>query len=236
MKVILTMDVEDVGAKGERVDVTAGYARNYLMPRQLAVPATTGNLRILEEESRLTGVRERKSRQEAEKVEEWLRDNELFATLKIGREGKAFGSVTAKDIGVLLRQAGLDVDRRRIRMDAPIKRLGVFEIPLAIHPDVATNIRLFVDRDGGNKEGARTHQAVHDEQAQALAEAARLEAEARAEREREAEEATRMAIEKAAARRAREEEEAKARVEAEARARASEGGSQAAPAEAEAES
>jgi large subunit ribosomal protein L9 len=224
MKVILTMDVAELGAKGDRVEVTSGYARNFLMPRQLAIPATPGNLRILEEESRLSGVREKKARQEAERVGDWLGEHELFATLKIGREGKAFGSVTAKDIGVLLRQAGLEVDRRRIRMDAPIKRLGVFEIPLHIHQDVETNIKLYVDRAGGTKEGAVTEQAAWDEVARARAEAERLEAEARAEREREAEEAARLAIEKAAARKAREEEEAKARAEAEAKSRAAEKG------------
>jgi len=214
MKVILTMDVAEVGSRGDRLDVAAGFARNYLIPRRLAVPETAGNLRILQEEGRLSGTRDRKAKQEAEKVKTFLAEHELFTTLKIGREGKAFGAVTAKDIGVLLRKVGLEVDRRRIQLDAPIKRLGVFEIPLAIHPEVESLIKLYVDREGGVKEGAVAEQAEHDAVRRAKEEAARAEAEARAAREKEAEEAARVAIEKAQARQAREEEEARAREEA----------------------
>ncbi|NNE43809.1 MAG: 50S ribosomal protein L9 [Gemmatimonadetes bacterium] len=224
MKVILTMEVADLGTRGDRVDVAAGYARNFLMPRRLAVLDTPGNARVMQEESRLGDVREKKARQEAQKVADWLNANEIFATLKIGREGKAFGAVTSRDLAVLLRQAGLDVDRRRIRLDAPIKRLGVFEVPLAIHTDVETNIKVYVDQDGGSKDGAAAQQAEWDAQAAARAEAERLEAEARAERAREAEEIARVAIEKAEARKAREAEEAKAREEAEAAKRAAGGG------------
>lgn len=224
MKVILTMDVADVGARGERVDVSAGYARNYLIPRRLAVPETAGAVRILKEEERLTHVREAKASKEAEKIAAFLKENEIFASLKIGREGKAFGAVTSKDLAVLLRKAGLDVDRRRIVLDSPLRRLGVFDVPLNVHPDVETNIRVYVDAEGGSKEGAMERQAAWDAERKLREEAERAEAEARAERAREAEEAARIAIEKAAARKVREEEEAKARAEAEAKARAAEGG------------
>jgi large subunit ribosomal protein L9 len=214
MKVILTMDVADVGARGDRVDVAAGFARNYLIPRRLAVLETPGSLRTMAEEGKLGDVRDSKARREAEKVGAFLASHELFTTLKIGREGKAFGAVTAKDVGVLLRLAGLDVDRRRIRLDAPIKRLGVFEIPLAIHSEVATVIKLYVDREGGSKDGALAQQQTHETELRVREEAARVEAEARAAREKEAEEAARIAIERAQARQARAEEEARAREEA----------------------
>jgi large subunit ribosomal protein L9 len=214
MKVILTMDVAEVGARGDRLDVSAGYARNYLLPRQLAVLDTPGNARRMAEDKKLGAVRNRKERAEAERVGSWLAEHEIFTTLKIGGEGKAFGAVTAKDLAVLLGRAGLEVDRRRIRLDAPIKRLGVFAVPIAIHPEVDTHIRLFIDRESGSKEGAANEQAAHDAEAKAAQEVARIEAEARAARDKEAEEATRVAIERAAARRAREEEEAKAREEA----------------------
>lgn len=214
MKVILTMDVEELGTRGDRVDVSAGYARNYLLPRRLAVPQTPGNERIMAEEGKLADVRSRKAQAEARKIADWLGEHELFTTLKIGGEGKAFGAITVKDIAVLLRQAGLDVDRRRIQLATPVKRLGVFEIPIAVHPEVPTVIRLFVDREGGTKEGAVAAQAAWDAAAKAAEEAAKAEAEAHAAREKEAEEATRIAVERAAARRAREEEEAKAREEA----------------------
>ena len=214
MKVILTMDVPDVGSRGQRVDVSAGFARNYLLPRRLAVPETGGNVRILVEESRLSGVRDTKARREAQKIADFLAEHEIFTTLKIGREGKAFGSVTAKEIGILLAKEGLEVDRRRISLDAPIRRLGAFEIPIRVHPDVETRVRLFVDREGGSKDGARTEQERWDTELRAREEAERAEAEARAARAREAEEATRLAVERAAARKAREAEEAKARAEA----------------------
>src|SRR5688572_20250391 len=124
MDVILVTDVPKVGARGERVRVAAGYARNFLLPRRLAVLVTDGNLRALKEDERLAGVRGKKLRQEAEKVADFLAKNELQTTLKIGREGKAFGAVTAMEIAVLLRKAGLEVDRRRIQLERPIKRLG----------------------------------------------------------------------------------------------------------------
>jgi large subunit ribosomal protein L9 len=211
MKVILTMDVEDLGSRGDHLDVSAGFARNYLIPRRLAVPRTQGNERIMAEEGKLADVRGRKERAEAQKVADWLQEHELFATLKVGGEGKAFGAITAKDVEILLRQAGMEVDRRRIQLASPLKRLGVFEIPLTIHPDVPTVIKLFVDRQAGSKDGARGAQDTWDAAAKAREEAAKAEAEARAAREAEAEEATRIAVERAAARRAREEEEAKAR-------------------------
>ncbi len=224
MKVILTMDVTELGSKGDQIEVAPGYARNFLMPRRLAMPATKGNLRVLAEESRLGDKREMKAQKEARTVGEWLTAHELFTTLKIGREGKAFGAVTSKDIAILLRKAGLEVDRRRIRLDSPIRRLGVFEVPLAIHRDVETNIRIFIDRDGGSQDGAKVEQAEWDAVIEAQEEVERIEAEARAERAAEAEEAARVAIEKAAARKLREEEEAEARKEAAEKARLAEGG------------
>jgi large subunit ribosomal protein L9 len=213
MKVILKMDVADVGARGESVEVAAGFARNFLIPRRLAVPATRGNLRILEEEGKLVDVRGRKEQREAEKVRDFLGGIELFTTLKIGREGEAFGAVTSKDIAILLRQSGLEVDRRRIVLESPIKRLGMFEIPLHIHADVDTKVKLYIDRAGGSREGAIAEEAVWGEERKAVEEAERAETEARAQREKEAEAAAKLAIEKAAARKAREEEAARAREE-----------------------
>ncbi|MFN8176592.1 MAG: 50S ribosomal protein L9 [bacterium] len=214
MKVILTMDVPDIGSRGDRVDVAAGYARNFLLPRRLAVPETTGNVRILAEEGRLSGVRDKKERREAERVAEFLAAHEIFTTLKMGREGKAFGAVTAKDIAVLLRREGLEVDRRVIRLDAPIKRMGVFEVPIAIHPGVPTNAKLYVDREGGSKENALLEQQAWEADLRLREEAEKAEADARAAREREAEETARLAIERAAARKAREDEAARLREEA----------------------
>jgi large subunit ribosomal protein L9 len=211
MKVILTMDVPDVGARGERLDVAAGFARNYLLPRGFAVPATEGHLRAIAEEGKLSGLRDRKTRHEAGKVAEFLSQNDVFATLKIGREGKAFGAVTTRDIAVLLKKAGLDVDRRKIQLDKPLKRLGVFEVAIGVHPEVKTSVKVFVDREGGSREGAVAEQALYEEERKLAAEAARVEAEARAAREAEAEEAARIALERAAARKAREAAEQQAR-------------------------
>jgi large subunit ribosomal protein L9 len=96
MKVILTMDVPDLGKRGQQVDVSAGFARNFLLPRRLAMPQTHGNAQILAEEGKLSGVRDKKARDEARKIAAFLAEHEILATLKIGREGKAFGAVTAK--------------------------------------------------------------------------------------------------------------------------------------------
>lgn len=224
MKVILTMDVPNVGSRGDSLEVAPGYARNYLIPRRLAMPATSGARAVLAEEAKLTGVRERRARKDAEKIAAFLAENSVFTTLKIGADGKAFGSITPKDLGVLLRQKGLEVDRRRIRLDRPLRRLGVFEVPIQMHTDVETNMKIFVDREGGNEAGATAAQAVWQAEQDAIAEAQRVEEEAREERAREAEEAARQAIERAEARKKREEEEAKAREEAEKARREAEGG------------
>jgi large subunit ribosomal protein L9 len=213
MEVILTTDVPKVGTRGEKVRVAAGYARNFLLPRSLAVLATDGNLRAMAEEEKLAGVRGKKLRNEAEKVADFLGKNEIFTTLKIGREGKAFGAVTPMEIAILLRKTGLEIDRRRIQLERPIKRLGVFEVPLSMHQDVPTTVRLFVDREGGSKEGALREQEKYEAEIRIVEEAAKAEAEARATRAKEAEEAVRVAVEKAAARKAREVAEAAARAE-----------------------
>lgn len=213
MEVILTTDVPKVGDRGEKVRVAPGYARNFLIPRQLAVLATAGNERVFQEEQKLAGVRGKKLRNDAVKVGEFLQTNEIFTTLKIGREGKAFGAVTATELSVLLRKAGLEIDRRRIQLDRPIKRLGVFEIPISIHQEVATKARVFVDREGGNRDGALAAQAAYDAELRIAEDAAKAETEARLQRQKEAEEVARLALEKAAARRVREEAEAQARAE-----------------------
>ena len=113
MKVILTMDVPEIGSRGDRLDVAAGYARNYLIPRRFAVPASAGNLRIQAEEDQLSGVRERRARKDAEKIGTFLAEHDVFATLKIGREGKAFGAVTSKDLAGLLRE----IQQMAVRME-----------------------------------------------------------------------------------------------------------------------
>jgi large subunit ribosomal protein L9 len=211
MEVILTMDVPDVGTRGERLNVAAGFARNYLLPRGFAVPATEGHLRAMAEEGKLSGLRDRKARHEAGRVADFLGQNDVFTTLRIGREGKAFGAITTRDIAVLLKKTGLDVDRRKIHLDKPLKRLGVFEVAIGIHAEVKTTVKVYVDREGGSREGAIAEQAAYEEEQKLAAEAARAEAEARAAREAEAEEAARIALERAAARKAREEAERLAR-------------------------
>jgi large subunit ribosomal protein L9 len=211
MEVILTMDVPDVGTRGDRLNVAAGFARNYLLPRGLAVPVTKGHLRAMAEEGKLTGLRNRKARHEAGKVADFLGETDVFATLRIGREGKAFGAITSRDIAILLKRNGLEVDRRKIQLDKPLKRLGVFDVPISIHPEVKTVVKVYVDREGGSREGALAEQAAYEEEQRIAAETAKAEAEARAAREAEAEEAARVALERAAARRAREEAEREAR-------------------------
>ncbi|MDP6460791.1 MAG: 50S ribosomal protein L9 [Gemmatimonadota bacterium] len=208
MKVILTMDVEEVGSRGEQVDVAAGFARNYLLPRGEAVPATPGNVRMMEEEQRLTDVRGQRSLRDAEKVGSFLEATDVFATLKIGREGRAFGSVTSQQIALLLKQAGMEVDRRKIRLPKPIRRLGVMDVALNIHPDVETVVTVFVDREGGSREGAQMEQEKFEAAEREAEEVRRLEAEERAVREKEAEEIMAEAVRRAEERKVREEEEA----------------------------
>ena len=144
MKVILREDVADLGDAGQVIEVKSGYGRNYLIPRNLAIPATRANLKAIDEVTKQKDQRDRKDRREAEIVKERIEKLSLSVEVLVGEEDKLFGSVTTADIAELLEKDGVLVDKRSIVLDEPIKSLGVYTIPLKVAKDVTANLKLWV--------------------------------------------------------------------------------------------
>ncbi|MGH9226159.1 MAG: 50S ribosomal protein L9 [Acidimicrobiales bacterium] len=145
MKVILRSDVPNVGRKGDVLDVSDGYARNYLVPKGLALRATDGALAQAEGMRRARAVKEQRDRDDAEEVARRLTPVVIRIPARAGAEGRLFGSVTAADLAEAVQsQTGVTVDRRRINLEDPIKSLGTHEIALRLHSDVEVRLQVEV--------------------------------------------------------------------------------------------
>jgi large subunit ribosomal protein L9 len=144
MKVILREDVPDIGSAGQTVDVKDGFGRNYLIPRNLAIPATKATVKAIEEIDRQKQVREKKRRRGAELVKEKIEKISVSAEVLVGEEDKVFGSVTSRDVAALLEEQGVTVDRRMVQLEEPIKTLGVFTVPIKLDKEVTANLKLWV--------------------------------------------------------------------------------------------
>ena len=144
MEVILIEDVKNLGKGGEKVQVKDGYARNYLLPRKLALPATASGLKMLKEEERRKAVREVKMQREAEEVAKSLNQISCTAEVEAGEDDRVFGAVTSGDIAELLKKQGYDIDRKKITLEEPLKALGVYTIPIKLHTDVEARVKVWV--------------------------------------------------------------------------------------------
>jgi large subunit ribosomal protein L9 len=147
-KILLREDIDDLGARGEIVRVRAGYARNYLLPRKLAVEATTSNVKQIEQERAALLKREAKERSTAESQADRIRALVLPFERKAGEHGALYGSVTSMDIAEALQERGYEVDRHRIHLREPIKRLGEFNVPLRLHREVSIDLQITVSPEG----------------------------------------------------------------------------------------
>jgi large subunit ribosomal protein L9 len=147
MEVILREDVEKLGGRGEVVKVAAGYARNFLLPKRLAVPATEANKKIVEQERHAWLKREAKAKTESEDLGKLLDGQVLTFHQKAGENDQLFGSVTAKDIAEALEAKGFHIDRRKINLEDPIKTLGEFAVPVRLHREVTANVKVQVNRE-----------------------------------------------------------------------------------------
>ena len=143
-QIILTALVDNLGAEGDTVTVADGYARNYLIPKGLAMPATPGNLR------RVQSLRKKREASLAAQLEgakttaTQLVKQSYTITAAAGEDGKLYGSVTATDISEALKKEGIEVDRRKIILEHPIHELGVFDVDVKLHPDVVTKVKIWV--------------------------------------------------------------------------------------------
>lgn len=144
MKVILREDVENLGQAGETVDVKDGFGRNFLIPRNLAIPATDANLKAIGEVKRQRDVRVKKRRKAAEVIKDRMEKLSLQTEVLVGEEEKVFGSVTNFDVVRLLEAEGVTVDRRAVDLEEPIKALGVYTIPIKVEKDVTAHVKLWV--------------------------------------------------------------------------------------------
>lgn len=144
MRVILRRDVPGLGRLGEVKEVADGYARNYLIPRGLAYTATEGNMKALEIDRRREAQRQARELAEARALAERIAATSVTISVQVGEEDRLFGSVTSADIAAALEQEGIQVDRRKIHLDEPIKELGVFNVPVRLHRDVECEVRIWV--------------------------------------------------------------------------------------------
>ena len=144
MDVVLKEDIENLGHMGEVVKVKDGYARNYLLPRGLVVLANKKNLKGLEHEQRMIAQRREHLTKEAQGISERLSQVSLQFAVKVGEEGRLFGSVTNMDIEKALKEKGIEVERRRIVLEDPIKQVGDYEVPIRLRPEVMPTIKVRV--------------------------------------------------------------------------------------------
>jgi len=147
-KVLLREDVDDLGARGEIVRVRAGYARNYLLPRKLAVEATAGNVKGIEAERAALLKKEAKERSTAEAQSQQMGSLVLEFKRKAGEHGALYGSVTSMDIAESLQERGYEIDRHRIHLREPLKRLGEFTVPVRLHREVTIDLQVKVSPEG----------------------------------------------------------------------------------------
>jgi len=147
-KVLLREDVDDLGARGEIVRVRAGYARNYLLPRNLAVEATAGNVKGIESERAALLKKEAKERASAEAQSQQMGSLNLEFRRKAGEQGALYGSVTSMDVAEALKERGYEIDRHRIHLREPLKRLGEYTVPVRLHREVTIDLKVRVAAEG----------------------------------------------------------------------------------------
>lgn len=144
IRVVLQEDVDNLGTSGDVVKVRPGYARNFLIPRGLAAPATESNLARVGELKRIAAERAQAAFEAAKQLAAKLESNAVKIERAVGEENKMYGSVTTKDIEAAFAEQGLDIDRRKLELSEPIKQLGLAEVPIRLHPDVKASLRVEV--------------------------------------------------------------------------------------------
>ncbi len=146
MKVILREDVESVGQAGDTVEVKDGYGRNFLIPRNLAIPATQGNVKAIDEVRKQRDIRVKKRRKAAEVIKDRIERVQLRIAVMVGEEDRLFGSVTNNDVAKMLETEGITVDKRAIELEEPIKALGMYSVPVKLEKDVTAHAKLLVEK------------------------------------------------------------------------------------------
>ena len=152
MDVLLCEDIDNLGQRGQVVRVRAGYGRNYLLPQKLAIKATSGNKRMIDDQRRVLAKREDSERVSAQSEAEKLQGLELRFDRRVGEHGILFGSVTALDIVEALKERGITVERRRIGLREHIKEVGDYDVTIKLHRDVSPSVKVLVRKEGAAEE------------------------------------------------------------------------------------
>jgi large subunit ribosomal protein L9 len=147
MKIVLKQDVENLGISGQIVEVASGYARNFLLPKGLALEATASNLKVIEGQKKRLEARRSKERGEMEALAQRITATPLELAHRAGDTDTIYGAVTAAEIAFALEERGIEIDHRRVLMDAPIKVLGTYTIPIKLHTDVTAHVTVSVVRE-----------------------------------------------------------------------------------------
>ena len=144
MKIILREDREKLGERGEIVEVSPGYARNFLLPRGLALEATPKKIKLFEEEKKIEIAHKKKEEEEIKELSGKLAEVSCTISMQTGEDDKLYGSVTSLDIAEALAREGMEIDKRKIVLEEPIKSLGIYHIPIRLSPDVTTEVKIWV--------------------------------------------------------------------------------------------
>lgn len=163
MKVILTEEIRGLGTRGEVVTVKDGYARNFLLPKNLAREATTGNLKQIEHERRKWALLAQQEKDAAQKAADKVKGVKIRIEKRVGENGHLFGSVTANEIADALAAKGIEVDKRRIELAQPIKSAGMHDVEVRLHRDVTAQIQVEVVGQGGAEQAAEAPEAAAPE-------------------------------------------------------------------------
>jgi large subunit ribosomal protein L9 len=147
MKIILRADVERLGKIGSLVNVSPGFARNFLIPNNMAYPATEGNLKRIEFEKHRAAQLAEREKEEARQFAAKLGEVSLTFQVKVGEEDKLYGSVTSADISEEMLKQGFEIDKRKILIEEPIKALGVYSVGVRVHPEVTAEIKVWVVKE-----------------------------------------------------------------------------------------
>jgi len=144
VRIILLQDHEGLGSAGDQQDVKDGYARNYLIPKGIALKADKNSLKRFQEMARLKEMRKDRALKKSKELAEKLRSLSLTVPVQVGEEDRVFGAVTSLEIAQQLKEKGYEIDKRQIMLEEPIKALGIFEIPIKLHKEITTSVKLWV--------------------------------------------------------------------------------------------
>lgn len=147
MEIILTEDVKGLGNRGDIIKVKDGYARNYLFPKKLAIPATENNKRMLEEENIIRARRDEKMKQSVQAVAEKMQGLSCTIVVQAGEEDKLYGSVGTHEIAKAVNEQGFEIDHKQVVLEEPIKKLGVYTVSVKLHRDVDVPIKVWVVKE-----------------------------------------------------------------------------------------